>query len=455
MALQEYSIVRLELVRRERRLPLPGEVLVEKGEQVEPDIIVAQTEYIPGDPYVVDLRSDMGLKRFDLDQMRESIEVEPGQRVAKGQRLANLSTGLFSRSRTAESPVDGVVEYVSAVHARILIREEPQSAEPVVVVNVARHLDVWPAMVRMYLRYREGQKVEQGAILAASPGSGGMDYAYAPATGTIERVDVHNGLVYIVRPQQVTRVTAYISGEVVEIIPDEGVVVQGQGLVINGVFGLGRENYGELLILGEAGERVSADNLGDEVAGRIVAVPGPVDADVFLRAEELGARGLIVGGADEMDLVEYLGEEVVSGITGDEPIDMTVILTEGFGRVLMSPEVFEVLRNNEGSLVSVNGRTQVRAGAQRPEIVIPASAEDGRDVRAGVGAEEADPQPGQLVRIITTPHFGAFGEIVEVFPTGKRYETEAELPSVRVRLRDGKDTVIPIMNVEFFSGPVP
>ncbi len=451
MALQEYSIVRQETLYRERRLPLPGEILVQEGDRVEPGTVVARTEFVPGDPYVVDLRSDMGLRRFDLEQMRQAIEVEPGQRVHKGERLASLSTGLLSRAKTADSPVDGIVEYVSAVHARILIREEPQSAEPVVVVNVARHLDVWPAMVRMYLRYREGQRVEQGAILAASPGSGGMDYAYAPATGTIERVDVHNGLVYIVRPQQVTRVTAYLSGEVVDIIADEGVVVRGEGLVIKGVFGLGGENYGELMVLGETGHPVTAEDLDDEIGGRVLAIAGPIGEDVLHRADQLGARGLIAGGVDEMDLVSYLGREIGMGITGEEPIDMTVILTEGFGRLLMSPEVFGVLRDNQGQVVSLNGRTQVRAGAQRPEVIIPASPGEGEYV-AEREVVEAQPQPGQLVRIVTAPHFGSFGEVLEVLTEGREYETEARLLSVRVRLRDGEETVVPIVNVELVSG---
>jgi len=452
MAVEEYSIVRFETLQRERRLPLPGQVLVEKGDSVDPDTVVAETEFIPGDPYVVDLKSEMGLKKYTVEQLQNAIEVSVGDRVSTGDLLARVRRGLFAAERTAESPVDGVVEYVSAVHARILVREEPQSAEPVVVVNVARKLDVWPAMVRMYLRFREGQEVKQGEILAASPGTGGMDYAYAPASGTIQRIDVHNGLVYIVRPQQTTRATAYISGEVDEIIDNEGVVIEGTAVVVNGVFGLGGENFGELMVMGETGQEITPEDLGADVAGKVVVIPGTVNGQVLTKAEELGARGVIVGGANEGDLVEFLEDELGAGITGEEPIDLTVILTEGFGRIFMAPEVFNILRQHQGKVVSLNGRTQVRAGAQRPEVIIPASSsEKDRDLRAGMNIAEGDPEPGQLVRIVADPYFGAFGEVTEVLPVSEEYETEASLPSVRVKLRDGNSVVVPIANIEFFA----
>ncbi|MFO8060842.1 MAG: hypothetical protein R6U70_09365 [Bacillota bacterium] len=444
-------MVRREIVRRERRLPLPGEILVEEGERVAPDTVVARTEFIPGDPYVVDLKSELGLPRISRGDMEGSLRVKVGQRVTEGETLARLRGGILGASRTVSSPVKGIVEYVSAVHGRILIREDAQSADPVVVVNVARQLDVWPAMVRMYMEYREGQEVSQGAIIAASPGTRGMVYAYAPAAGTIQRIDAHNGLVYIVRPVQVTRLTAHISGTVEEIRGDEAVVISGPSVVINGVFGLGAEAHGELLVLGEPGRPVRPEDLDERAAGRVVALAGFADEAVLARAEECGAAGLITGGLDEMDLVSFMRAELGAGITGEEDISLTIILTEGFGRLSLPGEILSVLRGCEGAMLSVNGRTQVRAGAQRPEVLIPIP-DRGREPLTEISITEEDPQPGQRVRVITSPHFGAYGEVEEVLALSHRYETEAELPSLRVLLASGRRAVVPLSNVEVVGG---
>ena len=448
---EHYAVMRQETVRRERRLPLPGEILVAEGDRVDPDTLVARTEFIPGDPYVVDLKSEMGVPRISHSDMQESLQVAVGQRVTRGDVLARRKKGLFGASTTVQSPVGGVVEYVSAVHGRILIREDAQSADPVVVVNVARQLDVWPAMVRMYMEYREGQEVRQGAVLAASPGTAGMVYAYAPAAGTIQRVDAHNGLVYIVRPVQVTRLTAHISGVVEKILGDEGVVIRGPSVVLNGVFGVGAEASGELLVLGDADRVMRPGDVDARVADRVVALAGIADEAVLSRVEECGARGIIVGGLDELDLVRFMKAELGAGMTGEEDLSLTIILTEGFGRLSLPAEIVSVLRLHEGVMVSINGRTQVRAGAQRPEVLIPVPIDAGESF-SEVSIAEGEPQLGQLVRIITSPFFGAYGEVEEVLTLGHRYETEAELPSIRVLLRDGRRAVVPVANVEIVAG---
>ncbi len=447
----EFSLVSDRMLRRDRILPLPGEIMVEEGERVSPDTVVAQTEFIPGDPYIIDLKSELGTGSMSIEQARETIVVKVGQRVAEGEVVARSDGGLLSRRREASAPVEGVVEYISVSQGRILIREDAQSADPVVVVNVARQLDVWPAMVRMYMRFNEGAEVQQGAVLAASPGVGGMDYAYAPTSGTIERIDAHNGLVYIVRPMQETRLTAYIPGTVEKIIDDSGVTIAGPCKVISGVFGVGGENFGEIIVLGQPGDEFDAQLLGDEVTGRVVVVPGHADGTALARAEELGATGFVTGGLHQIELVDFLGSEISAGFTGEEDIGMTVIITEGFGRLSMSNHLLRILQHFEGQMVSINGRTQVRAGAQRPEMVIPLESLPEDAQRESVKVIEGDPKPGQTVRIISEPYFGQFGTIEEVLPISERYETGAELPSVRISLSDGRKIVVPIANVETFE----
>jgi len=265
-------------------------------------------------------------------------------------------------------------------------------------------------------------------------------------------VDIHNGLVYIVRPQQVSSLTAYVSGEVEEIIGEEGVVIRGTGIIINGVFGIGGETHGELRIVDTGDRAVAAEDIEASFGDKVLVIPGIVDDKVLIRADELGVRGLVVGGVDEMDLVQLLNAELGAGITGEEDIGLTVILTEGFGRLPLSDDIFSAIEPYDGRMVSMNGRTQVRAGAQRPEILIPADEAPADIGRSAFSIADGEPRPGQLVRIISKPYLGAYGDVEEVIPISVRYETETELASVRVRLRDGERVVVPVANVEVLAG---
>ena len=58
-------------------------------------------------------------------------------------------------------------------------------------------------------------------------------------------------------------------------------------------------------------------------------------------------------------------------ITGSEQLGLTVVVTEGFGRMTIASRTFALLEKFRGRRVSVNGATQIRAGVMRPEIVIP------------------------------------------------------------------------------------
>ncbi len=53
------------VIRKTRRLPLLGEVLVEKGKAVSPDVVVARTN-IPGNPQTVNLANILGVEPEDI-----------------------------------------------------------------------------------------------------------------------------------------------------------------------------------------------------------------------------------------------------------------------------------------------------------------------------------------------------------------------------------------------------
>jgi hypothetical protein len=76
------------VVRRERRLPLKGHVLVQAGDPVGPHDVVARTE-LPGNVQTVNLASRLGLEPARvLQALRKPVSCWPRPRASSGSRDA-------------------------------------------------------------------------------------------------------------------------------------------------------------------------------------------------------------------------------------------------------------------------------------------------------------------------------------------------------------------------------
>ena len=91
-----------------------------------------------------------------------------------------------------------------------------------------------------------------------------------------------------------------------------------------------------------------------------------VTTEAIQKAIQNGVKGIIAGGIDDADLRELLGYELGVAITGSEEIGITLVITEGFGRIAMAEQTFTLLKAREGMKTSINGATQIRAGVLPP-----------------------------------------------------------------------------------------
>lgn len=113
------------LLRKERRLPLPGEVMVSQGEAVNADQVVAKTD-LPGNVQPINVANLLSLEPADI---REFMLKKEGETVEKDEPLAR-SGGLFGLFKTTyKSSTSGTVESVSDVTGQVLIREAPIPVE--------------------------------------------------------------------------------------------------------------------------------------------------------------------------------------------------------------------------------------------------------------------------------------------------------------------------------------
>ena len=362
------KVSRYTIIRKDRRLPLKGEVLVEEGQKVKAEDIVARTQ-IPGNVVLINVAAKLGI---DPSEVRKVMLKKEGDPVKKDEVIAfaKVFFGLFKTE--LKSPIDGIVESISDITGQVILREPPINVE----------------------------------------------------------------------------INAFIDGTVVKVYPQEGVEIETTGAFIQGIFGVGGERIGKLRVAVDSPEEeLTVDRLLDDESGNIIVGGSFVTGEALLEAQRRGAYGVIVGGIDDINLKEYVGYDIGVAITGNEDVDTTLIITEGFGKIRMATRTFDILKSLEGYKTSISGATQIRAGVMRPEIIIPYQS----DLPLQTEEDEGTLEIGRAVRIIRSPYFGLIGKVVELPPQPTKIETESTTRVLKVQLEDGRIITVPRANVELIQ----
>ncbi len=335
------------------------------------------------------------------------------------------------------------------------------------VVNVANLLGIAPDEVREYLVKKEGQEVRQDDVIAENKPliRWLKTEVRSPINGKLESVSTLTGQALLREPPRSLELLAYVDGAVVEVHPAQGLTVETECSLVQGIFGIGGETWGELVLgVKSPDESLTAGRLSPDMKGKIVVGGAFLDAACMKRSAELGIAGLVVGGIHDEDLRELLGYDLGVAITGTERVlidgkrrvPLTLVLTEGFGSIPMAAKTFQLLAHHAGQKVSVSGATQIRAGVLRPEIIIPKESPshlrgEGRG-EGPVAGERAGIRLGDQVRIIRDPLFGRIGSVAGLPPDLKQIETESHVRVLEVTLSDNTTVVIPRANVEIIEG---
>ncbi len=339
----------LTVIRRERLLPVPGEVLAQEGSQVEPVDVVAR---------------------------------------------AGLPTGFR-------------------------------------IVNVSRCLKVPASVIRKHLKVKSGEAVKKGQVIAATRGLV-RRVCRSPIEGVV--TGIGGGRVLIEAPSQELELRANLYGEVVQVIPERGVVIQAHGLWIQGAWGNGQEGYGVLRVLSKSPEDpLRSRDVDVSCRGTVLVGGSRFGVEVLERAVEVQVRGIVCGGI----LPEALPQA--------QTMPFPVVVTEGIGSVPMCPHVYRLLAAHDGREVMLDGRFRSRWGRVRPEIVVPLPAVPEQD-------SSFDPnvalREGDRVRVLRSPHRGVVGE-VETFPVWTRTSVGSRLPAARIRVEGKEETLlVPLINLE-------
>ena len=321
------------------------------------------------------------------------------------------------------------------------------------MVNVAARLGLEPAEVPECMLKTRGQHVGKGEGLARNKGFFGFFKAtlQAPISGTLESVSGVSGQVVLRGPAVPVQVHAYVDGVIERVIPEEGVVVRTHGAQLQGIFGIGGETAGEVVLAtGDPAREMQVSDLEPSHAGKVVVGGALVTRQVLDRALEIGVRALVVGGIHDQDLRDFLGYDLGVAITGSEDKGLTLVLTEGFGPIPMARRTFELLEANAGRRASVSGATQIRAGVIRPEILIPHLDEPEPPAVEGPRAGEGF-VPGAWVRVIREPHFGHLARVLTLPVEPLQIPTGARARVAEIEFLDGTRWLAPRANLELIE----
>ena len=319
-------------------------------------------------------------------------------------------------------------------------------------VNLANVLAMPAGDVRECLLKKEGDSIEVGEVIARSKGVFGMfkkEYESKHA-GTLETVSDTTGQLIIRGTPIPVQVAAYMPGRVVEIIENEGCIIENDVMYVQGIFGIGGEINGPIrIVVDSPGTVLEASMIGDQHRDQVIVGGGRMTAAAIDRAVQVGAAAVIAGGIDDQDLKNFLGYDLGVAITGSEDKGITLVITEGFGDIAMAARTFELLKTYEGEAASVNGATQIRAGVMRPEIIVPSTADDqSAENKFDAGQLEI----GRPVRMIRDPYFGMLGTVAELTAEKAVLGSGSKARVLAVQLDSGEEVTVPRANIELIEG---
>ena len=317
------------------------------------------------------------------------------------------------------------------------------------MVNIANLLNIDAQDIAEVMLVDIGAEIKEGELLAETKGLFGFfkSSAVSPVDGVLESISDVTGQVVLREVPIPVEIDAYMNGEVASVLEEEGVVVTSNAVFIQGIFGMGGENRGELRVLVDSREdELTPEMIPGDVKGAVIVGGSFISLEAYKKAISVGAAAVVVGGFNYHDLKDVLGYTLGVAITGSENLGTSLILTEGYGRIPMGNRCFELLKQHNEKFTSVNGSTQIRAGVIRPEIVIPLTADDSMESRSDKDTTSGI-SSGSLVRVIRAPYFGDIGTVVSLPSELQQMESETMVRVAEVKI-GGETLVIPRANLE-------
>ena len=314
------------------------------------------------------------------------------------------------------------------------------------VLRLAEETDLDLEIIVKNFKLQVGEEVDRGQEVFVYQGFFGLIKANvsSPVKGKIEFFTEENCHLGIRAEPKLFQLSAYLAGEVIEA-SNQNFKIASKASLLQAVFGVGGEQRGELYALEVApDEKLREKHLNSSsLEGKIIF--GGTDPDIaalnFLKHS--GINGLITGSISDKVLTEFLGYQLGLPITGEEDLPFTLIVVEGFGELAFGARHLELLQSLNGECAVINGATQIRAGAVRPEIIVANTP-----LKKDNYQLDASLEVGSLVKIIRHPYFGKIAKVHSLPEQPQLIETGGTARVAELLLEDQGIVTVPRVNLE-------
>ena len=335
------------------------------------------------------------------------------------ERLMSDGGRIIARRGQQVTPVDVVAESI--------LRPEH------FLLDVSRGLGLSAKDADHYIQRRAGDEVGEGDVIAGPVGIG-RRVIRSPKSGVV--VLAGDGQVLMELEGVSDELKAGYSGVIADIKGDRGVVIEAVGSLIQGVWGNGTINFGLLNVLAHSpDELITSEMMDISLRGSVVMGGICEDEKVLLTAEDLPIRGMVLASMD------------AKLVPVTRNISYPLVLIEGFGKLPMYQDAFNILISGAMRETSVVAEPWNRNTNTRPEVVV--ALPDG--VHPVALSDSATFTIGQTVRVVSAPYKSQVGTLtnlqkgLSVLPSGLRAQTAG------VRFANGDVFQVPLVNLEILG----
>lgn len=320
---------------------------------------------------------------------------------------------------------------------------------PTMFLDVATALDIDPQDVPRRVKRKPGERVTPQQLLAKR----GNRRCLIPVQGTITAIDGETGFVIIAPDPVPMTLPASVRGYVADVTPGRSALIETAAAVIQGVFGIGGEQFGVLrLLVTDRHDIITPDMIDARSAYALVIGGAGITAEALRKAQQEQVRGVIVGGIEQSAVQSFLQSPTLSRPTGwygygqrndVSPPTPTVLVTEGFGVHPMAEPLFDLLTRYDRQEAFLDGTTTLLPPARRPRVVIPLPRLQGGQEPA----QQRALQPGAVVRLVDERHLGMVGRVSAVNEQGQ-LASGVRTATATVQISESEMLIVPQTAIE-------
>lgn len=308
-------------------------------------------------------------------------------------------------------------------------------------VKITDILGVKSQDIAKFLKREAGGKIYRGEIIAEKPGTFGLGKKIitSPVDGIVKEINKDEGTVTIEYLPTPAKIASVIPGEVMDISDKSKIKVLANVSQIHGVLGIGRERSGFIKVPVKPDDFLLPHNLDASCQKAIVVGGAIISRDTLEKALAIGVSGIITGGIHVKDFESVGGRKILPINNLNSDVGLTILVTEGYGRIPMGEDIWSTLFLLNGKLGLISG----------DEKVLTVPVENAKN-EAPPDTKERELKVGDTVRIIADIYFGSVGKTVEIasvdeiLPSG----IKTRMVTVKVNKQNHK---IPYQNIEILE----